>query len=59
MDLPKGVTERAKEITSNAFKLLLRQAKTMADELEVSEVRHGATRERIKRGPRRTNGRIV
>lgn len=51
--------KQAESLIAQAFDFFRRQFGSLSNELDAIDLKHRETRQRIKRGPRRTDGRIV
>jgi hypothetical protein len=58
-DLPADVKETAKGFIRQAFELFTGHTKRLAEELADFNKHQAEVRERIKRGARRTDGRVI
>lgn len=59
LDLPEGVQDEARAVVKGAFELLAEHTRRMAEDLTEFNRRQHEVRETIRRGGRRTSGRIV
>jgi hypothetical protein len=57
--LPDEIAEKSRSFVSEAFRVLVEQTQQMADDIAEFNRRRSATKERIRRGARRTTGRVV
>lgn len=57
--LPDDLAEQSERLVSNALRMLARQTQQMASDIAEFSRRRSETKERIRRGARRTTGRVV
>ncbi|BDI28023.1 hypothetical protein CCAX7_000740 [Capsulimonas corticalis] len=59
LHIPEELQDQAKEFVKDAFRLFADHNRKLAQDLSDFEKQKKETQERIKRGARRTSGRIV
>jgi uncharacterized coiled-coil DUF342 family protein len=59
LGIPNEMHEQAKEIIERAFQFFREHFGSFSQEIADFDKRHQETKEEIRRGARRTNGRIV
>jgi hypothetical protein len=57
--LPADFAEQSQRIVNNAFRLLAEQTQQLANDIAEFNQRRNDTKERIRRGARRTTRRVV